>query len=262
MKTALIKCDVLKLRKNQLKMYVDQTVELIEMQGAQALHLDVEFNKLKALQPDLELLAAKFSGSYSESTQFKSLNAALNNVLRAMVLQQKSMERMQYVLKLSDWEMVSKFVSSYIKPAIPEQFKETVGICTSLLKIVAENAVLKTALELVGLKVHIEELERLVAEEASLRTSYLEKTTQREKSITTEMRSKVSKATSKLFKAIEVEREKFENVDYEPLVTGLNVMNSKIRSAQKSRSTRSSADQDLESETTVASSTKTTTTAA
>lgn len=243
-------------------MYVDQIVELVEMDGAQTLHLDVELNKLKSLQPDLDLLARKYSGSYSESTQFKALNAELNNVLRAIVMQYKANERMQYLLKLSDWELVSDFVSQYIKPAIPEQLVETVGICIGLLNVVSENAKLKSALDLVGLKIHMDELERLVAKDASLRTSYLEKTKQREKSITIEMRTKVAKAVSILFKAIEVEREKFENVNYEPLVIGLNVLNGKIRSAQKSRATRSGAGQELESETTVALSTKTAATVA
>lgn len=262
MKTTLIKIDVTKLKKQQLKSYVNQTVELVEMQNAEVLHLDVENNKLKALKPKFENLAVNYGISYRETMQFKSINSDLNNVLRAITLQMKAVERMQYVVKANDLELVKEFVATYIKPAIPELLEPTVNICVSMLKELNEKVQLRTVAEEIGLKVHFEEIQRLVLLEAALRSSLLEKTTQRERSITIELRKEVAKAIINMQKAIEVEREKFQELNYEPLVSGLNALNMKYRIVQKARETRSKSEALSQNETTVVSSSKTTATVA
>ncbi len=262
MKTSLIKFDVTKLKKQQLEGYVSQTVELVDMQNAQTLHLDVETDKLKALIPEFERLASKYVSSYPETAQFKIINSDINNVLRSITLQVKAAERMQYVVKADDLEMVKEFVASYIKPAIPELIEPTVAICSGMLKELNANVALRTVAERIGLKVHFVEIQRLVDLEAALRSSLLEKTTQRKKSITVTLRNQVAKAIINLQKAIEVEREKFPEVDYEPLVSGLNALNARHRMVQKARLTRSKTDSLAQNEATVASSSKTTATVA
>jgi hypothetical protein len=257
MKTTLIKTDVSKLKKQQLKSYVDQTVALVEMQDAEALHIDVMCDKLKALEPEFSRLDVKYGGSYSETALLKVVDSDINNVLRAIALQVKAAERMQYVVKAVELEMVKKFVARYIKTAIPELLDATVNICNSMLNELNANEALLAAVVKTGLKLHFDEVKRLLDEEYRLRTSLLAKTTLREKSITVNLRKQVTVATSNLLKAIEVERVKYPELNYEPLVNGLNALNMRYRTTLKARETRSKNESLVENEATATLSAKT-----
>lgn len=257
MKTTLIKTDVSKLRKQQLKTYMNQTAALVEMQDAEALHIDVMFEKLIALRPEFERMDVKYRLANPETARLKALNSELNNVLRAIALLTKAAERMQYVVKAAEVDMVKEFVARYIKIAIPELLEPTVNICSSMMLELNANAGLLLAVDKIGLKVHFDEVKRLVDEHAALQSILLQKSTKREKSITLSLRKQVSKATSNLFKAIEVEREKFPELNYEPLVAGLNELNGRYRTVQKARETRSKSEVSVQNEATTASSSKT-----
>jgi hypothetical protein len=119
------------------------------------------------------------------------------------------------------------------------------------------NEALLAAVVKTGLKLHFDEVKRLLDEEYRLRTSLLAKTTLREKSITVNLRKQVTVATSNLLKAIEVERVKYPELNYEPLVNGLNALNMRYRTTLKARETRSKNESLVENEATATLSAKT-----
>jgi ElaB/YqjD/DUF883 family membrane-anchored ribosome-binding protein len=120
---------------------------------------------------------------------------------------------------------------------------------------------LSTAVLTVGLKVYFDELERLLDEAVTISDSKLATMTSRGKSITNELRKRVSKQVSRLMKAIEAACEEHNELDYNPLIDSLNVLNTNYRTAQKAKATRAKNANEAKIETTVASSVKTVATA-
>jgi len=262
MKTILLRADVSKLKKQQLLTYVNQTVEVVEMHEPATLQIDVMLNKLNALKPELNKLEVSYNDALAQTALLQAINNEINNALRAILNQSKAMYRMRNVTNTEEVAKVLPFIERYIKATLPEILSSTVNICNRMFSELNGNADLKLALATVGLKAHFDEVQRLLDAEAVTSSTRLELQTQRVKSETKLLRSKISKCVSNLLKAIEVACEVHENLDYEPLKNSLNVLNTIYRSAQKAKLSRSKSGALAKSETTVASSVKTTATVA
>jgi len=257
MKTILLRTDVSKLKKQQLLTYLNQTVEVVEMHQPATLQIDVMLNKLKALKPELEKLQVTYNDALAETTQLQAVNGEINNALRAILNQSDAMYRMRNVSNAEEVAIVMPFVERYIKATLPEVLSSTVNICNRMLSELNATADLKLAMTTVGMKAHFDEVKRLIDVAAVTSSTRLEIQTQREKSETLALKKRVSKCVSNLLKAIEVACEEHEELDYEPLKNGLNVLNTMYRGAQKAKETRWKSRPLAKSETTDASSVKT-----
>ncbi|MEI7501992.1 MAG: hypothetical protein WCJ61_01790 [Paludibacter sp.] len=257
MNIILLRTDVSKLKKQEILTYLNQTVQVVEMHQPATLQIDVMLNKLKALKPELEMLPVSHNDALAETTRLQAVNAEINNALRAILNQSDSIYRMRNVSNTEEVAIVLPFVERYIKATLPEILTSTVNICNRMLVELNATADLKLAVTTVGLKAHFDEVKRLIDVAAATSSSRIVITTQREKSETMLLKSRVSKCVSNLLKAIEVACEVHEELDYEPLKNGLNVLNTAYRAIQKAKETRWKSGTLAKSETTDASSVKT-----
>ena len=257
MKTNLLRTDVWRLKKQQLLTYVTQTVEVVEMHEPATLHVDVMLQRLKALKPELEKLDVSYGDALAQTADLKRINSDINNVLRAILLQTKAIGRMRGVVNDEAVAKVLPFVKRYVKASLPENLTSTVNICQRMLSELNEDSALLVSVTTLGLKAYLDEVTRLLAEEATISSSRLQQQTKRSKSVTCDLRNRVAKIASNLLNAIDVASNEYQNLDYTALVNGLNVLNTNYRTVLKSKKMRSKSNLGLKSETTLASSVKT-----
>lgn len=262
LKTYLIRTDVFKLRKQQLLTYVNQTVEVVEAHNPEALHMAVMLGKLSALKPELKKLEVSYNDALAETAHLQLINSDINNALRAILLQTGALKRMQNVQDVDKVALILPFTKRYVRASIPENLETTVNICNRMFSELQSSVDLQEAITSVGLKTYFDEVKRLLERAEVVSSERLKQHTQRGRSETAVIRNKVSKAVSNLLNAIEVAAVEHSELDYEPLKSALNVLNTTYRATLKARETRSKTAFGAKSETTVASSSKTTATVA
>ncbi|MBP6663370.1 MAG: hypothetical protein KA172_09815 [Paludibacter sp.] len=253
----IAKALVSRMRKQELLTFVKETILVMEMHDAEALHVNEMLVRLKALEPDFDLMVKKNSRSIAGIAQAKELEKSINNVLRALMLQLKAGKRMQYLLNADEVQLIQESFESVLKEAIPKNLSATVNICTALLNGLTENAELQAATSKLGLSIYLDELRNLLNNESLLRKAILKQQNERTKSMVTELSAKFSKCVSDLTKAIEVERIKHPELDYNALTNALNALNVRYRTVIKARTTRSKTESLNLNEATAATSTKT-----
>ena len=261
MSTVILRTDISKLKKQLLLTYVNQTLNVVDKNDPVALHVSVMLERLRVLKPDLELLEVSYGDAFEETTKMDELDDSINNVLRAILSQSKAIHRISSVTYSDECAMVLPFVNRYVRASLPENLLITVNMCNRMMVELKGDVKLSTAVLTVGLKVYFDELERLLDQAVTISDSKLATMTSRGKSITNELRKRVSKQVSRLMKAIEAACEEHNELDYNPLIDSLNVLNTNYRTAQKAKATRAKNANEAKIETTVASSVKTVATA-
>lgn len=261
MSNVLLRTDVTKLKKQQLLTYVKSTVDVMEKYDPVALHVNVMLGRLKALMPELQLLEISYGDALAETAVLDELDDSINNVLRAILLQSKAIGRISNVTYGTESALVLPFVNRYVRASLPENLLETVNMCNRMLLDMNGNTALTEAVATVGLKVYFDELERLLAQAVEVSDSKLAAITTRGKSITNDLRKRVARQVSRLMRAIDAACEEHTELDYNPLIDSLNVLNKNYRAVLKAKQTRAKTANEAKNETTAAPSVKTVATA-
>lgn len=234
----ITRIDVSKIKKQSLRTYLYSVTELVALQDPSALKIEEFYNKLNDLKPAVDNMKVKYRPAIEENAELKLVVSKMRNVLRSIKLQVASTLRINYIVQAAEVTVINEIVARYMKLALKENTDPTENICTRMLLELESNAEIQVAIESLLLKLHFEELKRLIDEAVVLRKAILAKMQAIDSSITVDLRKQIAVAVSNLFLAIEIECERNTNLNYEPLVSSLNVLNGKYRAIQKAKATR------------------------
>lgn len=253
----ITRIDVSKIKKQSLRTYLYSVTELVALQDPSALKIEEFYNKLNDLKPAVDNIEVKYRPAIEENAELKLVVSKMRNVLRSIKLQVASAVRINYIVQAAEVSVINEIVVRYMKLALKENTDPTENICTRMLLELESKPEIQVAIESLMLKLHFDELKRLIDEAIVLRKTLLAKMQAIETSKTAELRTKLSTAISKLFLAIEIECERNANLNYEPLVSSLNVLNGKYRAIQKAKATKSQTSTMRKEEATLTSSSQT-----
>jgi hypothetical protein len=235
----ITKTDISKLRKQTLRTYLYAVCEMVAVHDSSAPNIEEFYNKLNDLKPTLDSLNVKFVPACANTAKLKLTVRQLKNVMRSINLQLQSAKRMSYVGKTAELDVIDEIVARYIKLALKSNPAPTENICARMLKELADNANMQMAIESLGLKLHFDELQRLIGEAEQLRKAIVATIKTREFSITADLRKQMALALTNLFMAIELENRRGPAGNYLSLINSLNVLNGQYRAIQKAQATRS-----------------------
>lgn len=265
MKKQIIRIQVTEQKKDELYDLINKTIEMVELYKPQSLQVIAMLGKLKAMKPEIDNL---------RQIDVKPVNKVVlkNNILniRAMLvsISNSTSAASNPLMNLSEKVAeVKAFIKLHYK-GLPKQSDKIVGERSRKMLLELEADVdLKEAIAEMGLKGYFDKLKLLVDERQALISATVKDIKETPKVKTKPIKVEVLHAMGNLLDAIELAKDDFSTSEYLKLVDDLNTLYVKVRSVKKAVSTRKSNaaallnSDEIQNETTVESSGKTTSTA-
>lgn len=224
-----------RLWKNEFRELVNTVVGLFDQLNPVALNLGFVYDKLVESQTELRLLKVR-EGKHPKSTELAEIRKNRKKLICNLVAQIKLLNSSSTVYSIPQLEVIAPFVVRYLVPIVKSNSMVKSDVLEEMYLRLEVDTVLQTAIITLNLKVQFDELK-------SLQESYRQTVQERKDSIdrqnvqTIEVRSKTELALNNLMNVIVVAQVQYPEIDYNPLIEGLNKTFSVFSSQQKSRTT-------------------------
>lgn len=234
---------------------VNGTLAIVEKYDPGVLFVEGMFRLLQAEIPNVVRLSEIYKG-HPLTTELVSLREKSERIVKSIL---KKSDSIKYISSLTaQATVIVPVVNRFFKGTLKENLKVKAERVSQFLTAIENDANLKTAMQIAGLMVYVDEL-------VSLQQTIETNTNKRRVAMSVktiedrrELKTSIVTALTNLFNAIELARVEHPDVDYMPMIHELNNLLISYHSLIRNRKTRS---QNLAKTTTVASSTTTTATA-
>ena len=228
---------VRRVSKHEVMNLISKTVVVAEMHNPEELHIDVMLGRLKAIVPEIVSMDVAF-GAYPETVDLIDLRVQLDNVVGGISFQARALSRSKLDVYSAEVELLVPVIKRYLKGTYKDTTDTLIDKSQKLILQIDSDVALTAAVAKVSLKVYLDQLDVLLKGYHAKQSKRLVTKKERPRYDTNETKVKVGKALSNFLDAVEVAKEEYQELDFEPLVINLNELYVKYKSVNKSVTTR------------------------
>lgn len=226
-----------RLWKSEFRDLVTKVIELVNNQNPDALDLRFVYDELGTAYSGLQQMHVPY-GKHPLSSNLSELRKKRMKLIRALVAQIKALQSTNAVYDIPQLEVIAAFVQRYLSPIVGTNSSKTTDTLNEMFSFLNTNQSVTDAINNLNLRNYFEELRVLQSSFAQTETERSTSKSERQKVNTSEVRIKAETALSNLLKEIALMQLKHTDVDYNPLINGMNELFASYGSQVKSRSTR------------------------
>ena len=226
-----------RLWKSEFRDLVTKVMEIVNNQNPDALDLRFVYNELANAYSGLQLMHVPY-GKHPLSSNLSELRMKRMRLIRALVAQIRALQSTNAVYDIPQLEIIAPFVKRYLSPIVGSNSSKTTDTLNEMFSFMNTDHSVTDAINNLNLRNYFEELRVLQSSFAQTESERSSSKSERQKVNTSEVRINAETALSNLLKEIALMQLKHTDVDYNPLINGINELFASYGSQVKSRSTR------------------------
>ena len=226
-----------RLWKSEFRDLVTKVMEIVNNQNPDALDLRFVYNELANAYSGLQLMHVPY-GKHPLSSNLSELRMKRMRLIRALVAQIRALQSTNAVYDIPQLEIIAPFVKRYLSPIVGSNSSKTTDTLNEMFSFMNTDHSVTDAINNLNLRNYFEELRVLQSSFAQTESERSSSKSERQKVNTSEVRINAETALSNLLKEIALMQLKHTDMDYNPLINGINELFASYGSQVKSRSTR------------------------
>ncbi|HNX89751.1 MAG TPA: DUF6261 family protein [Paludibacteraceae bacterium] len=227
-----------KLHKLEFAYFLKGVIRIVEKHNPSLLKILGFYNRLLELEPQLDGLTVKY-GKHAISKELSDLRVERHGLLLAITGQIHSVENANLKAHENELRYALPVLKRFFTDILRKNEKDKSERIEQFIRFAKTDTVLNAALKTLGFELYVAELAEITDKMRQKHITRTEEISARPKMNTVERVAMLNESVIRLFQAIELGAIENPDLDFQPLISELNVWISYYHTLVKSRQTRS-----------------------